>query len=78
MFFLAVVYFYIGVMYSCVKGGITPSRYYLLLVRIQYTKIAFRNLAYIKGYGIEVIILPTQHSVRMALLSDFLKGKCFN
>ena len=37
------------------KRGVTPSRYYLLEVRIQYTKIAFRNLAYIKGYGIEVI-----------------------
>ena len=36
-------------------------------------KIAFRNLAYNQGYEIEVIILPTQHPVRMALLFSFLK-----
>ena len=56
------------------KRGITPYGYYLLKVRIQYTKIAFMNLAYIKGYGIEVIILPTQHPVRMALLFSFFKN----
>ena len=55
------------------KRGITQSRYYLLKVRTQYIKIAFRNLAFIQGYGIEVIILPTQHLVRMAVLFGFLK-----
>ena len=44
-FFLAVVYFYIGVMYSCVRGH-NSLQLLLAKVRIQYTKIAFRNLAY--------------------------------
>ena len=50
------------------ERGITPPRNYLLKVRIHYIKIAF-----FKGYEIEVIVLPTQHPVRMALLFSFIK-----
>ena len=49
------------------KRDITPSRYYLLKVTIQYINDAFQEHSTIKAYEIEVIMLPTQPPVRMAL-----------
>ena len=54
------------------KRGITPVGYYLLKVRIQHNSL-LGTLPTIKVFEIEVIMLPTQHPVRMAFF-DFQFG----
>ena len=82
-FFLIVVYYQMGVMYSCVKGAkLHPEStcvsqhpikddFFLSNTMI----IAFQQLSLqsrpIKGYVIEVIMLSTQHPVRMTILFSF-------